>query len=424
MRRRDLKVSRTLHGTVLPVEQGQVLATAPNDGSVTKVLVQVGDRVIRGQTLVHLNTVFGQSGLQVIAQLEQSQSALNGAQQDLISARSQLAEAEADLGQFRSALSLARSNLGQAQAENHAAQRDLDRKRQALVRELFSQTELDEALARAEKSAAIRTDAEDQVKIALSNLPLAEKRVGEASQAVQFNRQQLALAQANYRRQSSILSQAGLVGSQLDPRLSQALLPPWQLTPAEARAAEFEVRAPIDGVVTDLKATLGLKVASGDCLATITDISTLYVEASAYESDLVWLQPGLELTCFSPGRPERKLKGRVHYLSRVVDPVTRSISLRARLKNPDGWLRPSMYVEALIQPAHPSQVLVAPEKAILNRGEELYVLVYHKDSPIERRSVTIGASSQGLVEILTGLQEGEEVITGGNLLIDQRDPSQ
>ncbi|MFN8611698.1 MAG: efflux RND transporter periplasmic adaptor subunit [Vulcanimicrobiota bacterium] len=422
--RQSLKVSRTLHGTVVPLEQGQVPATAPNDASVTRVLVKVGDRVSRGQPMIGLNTVYGQSSLQVMAQLEQSQSALNGAQQDLIQACSQLAEAETDLGQFRSAYSLARSSLSQAQAENQVAQRELARKRQVLVRELFSQSDLDEALARAQKAEAIERDAQDQIQIARANLPLAENRVVQARQAVHFNRRQVALSQANYQRQSAILSQVGLVGSQLDPELRRALQPPWQLSSHEARAAEFEVTSPIDGVVTDLKATLGLKVSSGDCLATITDVSTLYVEANAFESDLIWLKPGLALTCFSPGWPERKLTGRVHYLSKVVDPITRTISLRARLNNPDGWLRPSMYVEAVLEPVQRQRVLVAPEQAILNRGEELYALVYHQNASPERRNVKIGASSQGLVEILEGLREGEQVITGGNLLIDQRDPSQ
>jgi RND family efflux transporter MFP subunit len=422
VRRQSLTVRRQLHGSVSALEQGQVPLTSPTDATVTRVLVRVGDQVSAGQPVVEMNTIFGQSSLQVLSQLEQSQSALTDAQGDLVQARTQLAQAQTDLGGARSALSLARSALSQAEAEELAASRDDARKRAVLVRELFSKSDLDEARNRLSKARAVRLDGQRQVEIARVNVPLAMRRVQENQRAVAFNQRQVRLAEANYRRQSAVLLQSGLVGSETDPALSRSLLPVSGLAQPAARAAGFVVKAPISGAVTDLKATIGLKVSAGDALGTLTDISTVYVDARAYESDLPWLTHGTPLECFAPNDPGRTFSGRVHYLGKVVDEVTRTIELRARVDNPGGFLRPSQYVEVTITPPAREGIVVVPEKAILTKGEELYVLIDRGEQAPERRKVRIGAASQGLVEVVSGISPGERVITGGNLLIDQRGP--
>ncbi len=113
----------------------------------------------------------------------------------------------------------------------------------------------------------------------------------------------------------------------------------------------------------------------------------------------------------SAALPGRKFQGQVAELDSRVDPVTRSITVRAQLPNPDGALRPGMFMTVTLQ-GEVLPVLVIPETAIVPEQGNAYAFVV-KDSVVERRKVQIGRRRPGEVQISDGLQAGERVVVQG-----------
>ena len=97
--------------------------------------------------------------------------------------------------------------------------------------------------------------------------------------------------------------------------------------------------------------------------------------------------------------------------------MTRSVRVRAVLQNPDGFLKPEMYVNATLR-INLGEVLAVPEEAVFMTGEDNIVFVVKSDGIFEPRSVKVGAKSEGYYEVKSGLSEGETVVTSGNFLID------
>jgi Cu(I)/Ag(I) efflux system membrane fusion protein len=115
--------------------------------------------------------------------------------------------------------------------------------------------------------------------------------------------------------------------------------------------------------------------------------------------------------------PGRVFHGRVSYILPQVDPTTRTLKVRLQFDNPGFALKPDMYGDVELQTGG-ARKLVAPETAVLNSGDRQVVFLDRGNGRFEPRAVTIGAQSGGLIEILSGLQEGDRIVTSGNFLID------
>ena len=100
-----------------------------------------------------------------------------------------------------------------------------------------------------------------------------------------------------------------------------------------------------------------------------------------------------------------------------MDPATRTLKVRLQFDNPGFALKPDMYGEVEIATGG-ARKLVVPETAVLNSGDRQVVFLDRGDGHFEPRTVTIGAQSGGLIEILSGLQPGDRIVTSGNFLID------
>jgi len=130
------------------------------------------------------------------------------------------------------------------------------------------------------------------------------------------------------------------------------------------------------------------------------------------ETLLADIRPGLEVVARSRAFPERRFSGTVKAVDSRIDPVTRSIRVRALLPNPDHLLKPGQLMQVeLLQ--HPRTTLVIPEEALQPLGEQQSVFVVTPDNTVEKRDITIGARRPGQVEVVSGLSAGERVITHG-----------
>jgi membrane fusion protein, copper/silver efflux system len=118
-----------------------------------------------------------------------------------------------------------------------------------------------------------------------------------------------------------------------------------------------------------------------------------------------------------PAISDKKFQGIVRSLDSVVDPVTRSIRVRAQLENPDGVLKPEMYVNAALK-ADLGEQLAVPEEAVFATGEKNIVFVVRENNVFDPREVVLGAKADHFYQVKSGLMEGEQVVTSGNFLID------
>ena len=177
------------------------------------------------------------------------------------------------------------------------------------------------------------------------------------------------------------------------------------------------LEAPISGYVMERNAYAKQHVTPETVLYTLADLSTVWVIADVfeYEAGNVRVGQGAALTLGS--LPGRVFHGRVSFVLPQMDPATRTLKVRIQFENPGLALKPDMYGEVELQTGG-ARKLVVPDTAVLNSGDRQVVFVDGGNGHFEPRNVKIGAQSDGRTEILSGLKEGDRVVTAGNFLID------
>jgi membrane fusion protein, copper/silver efflux system len=141
----------------------------------------------------------------------------------------------------------------------------------------------------------------------------------------------------------------------------------------------------------------------------------VYAQVYEYESDLV--KPGAAATLTAPSAPGKTYTARVTSVDPILESATRTARVRMQVATPQGELRPESFVQVRIHIPSPPR-LVIPSDAVLYTGEQQVVFVIEGEGGFEPRAVTLGRETQGHVEVLEGLREGEEIVTSANFLID------
>ena len=233
------------------------------------------------------------------------------------------------------------------------------------------------------------------------------------------------------------------------------------------------VYSPIGGIVIRKMVSEGAYVSTGTQIYTVADLSRVWVKLDAYESDLPWIRYGQPVQFTAEAYPGQRFAGWISFIDPVLDPVTRTVKVRVDVPNPDGKLKPEMFVRAVVSsrvaqggkvmepelagkwicPMHPSVVksqagicdicemdlvtteslgyvtadaseeppLVIPDTAPLITGKRAVVYVSKPDAPVptfEGREVVLGPRAGRHYLVASGLQEGERVVTNGNFKID------
>lgn len=250
-------------------------------------------------------------------------------------------------------------------------------------------------------------------------LEQAEERAAvDAAQAV------LAERRAAFSRSSQLQQQQFATAAQLDERRAAMQQAEADLEIARARLHDRTIVAPFDGVIGLRNISVGTLVEPGDPIAVLSDISTLKLDFAVPSSFLAALRPGLAIRAKTTARTDRDFEGVVSSVDTVIDPVTRAITVRALVPNPEDFLRPGlvMTVELL---KNPRNVLVVPEESLVPLDRRNFVFVAEPDGDervARRREVTIGARRPGEVEIVEGLQEGQQIVVHGTLKVADGDP--
>ncbi len=203
------------------------------------------------------------------------------------------------------------------------------------------------------------------------------------------------------------------------------------------------IYSPISGSVIERHLTLGEVVEPVKPLFLIADLSSLWVIADIPEKDIPKIKRGQDVAVTVSPYPERVFKGKIGYISETIDPATRTVKVRVEVDNSEGLLKPEMFASVKILTSRKENILAIPVSAVQREGNNIIVFVAKDEeslpatSPLpsgeslpvqtgvgvrggfifEKRVVTIGPEVDGFHQVLSGLKEGEQIVTKGAFIL-------
>lgn len=181
---------------------------------------------------------------------------------------------------------------------------------------------------------------------------------------------------------------------------------------ASASIGDRVVRAPFSGQMSLRRISVGAVVTAGDEIATISDIGQIKLDFTVPESMLANVAVGQAITAKVAAYPDMEFSGRIVAIDPIINPQTRSVTLRAILPNRGGLMKPGMLLSVTIT-SQPRTSVAVPELAIVREGDQSFVYAIGPDQKAKRLPVTTGRRDGKLVEILEGLSSGDKIVTEG-----------
>jgi len=191
------------------------------------------------------------------------------------------------------------------------------------------------------------------------------------------------------------------------------------VNPENLSGSVFPLTAPFAGTIIEKKAVLGELAPPDQSLFTVADLSTLWIEADLFEKDLAKIRPGMQASVTVSAYPGEGFKGRLTYISSVVDKDSRTVKARVEVPNLDGRLKPEMFATAAIQTGSGAKALLLPEDAVLLVQGQPTVFVAENGGFVPR-AVEVGERIQGRIVIRSGVAAGESVVTSGAYALKAR----
>jgi RND family efflux transporter MFP subunit len=176
--------------------------------------------------------------------------------------------------------------------------------------------------------------------------------------------------------------------------------------------------APAQGVIVKDPPVAGMRFMPGEPLFRIADLSRVWLIGEVYEQDLRNVRVGAKAVVTVTATPDRTFPGQVAFIYPTLSADTRTARVRIELANPQGALKPGMYGQVQIETGGQRQVLAVPDSAVIDSGVRQVVLVALGEGRFEPREVKLGGRGEGFAEVLSGVREGESVVTRATFLID------
>jgi len=235
---------------------------------------------------------------------------------------------------------------------------------------------------------------------------------------------ELLLAAENARRLSSANPQSAADASALFSATRQRLRF-WDIPDSEIERIEksgevsktLTLHSPVSGVVLKKDAVAGLAIMPGMPLYTIADLSTVWVLADVYQSEMAVAAPGNSAVVSASFLPGESFRGRVDFVYPTLTEETRTAKVRLVIPNPKGQLKPGMFVRVSLS-GKERKALAIPRSALIETGERQIAFVERSAGVYAPREVKTGVQGKDFIEVLSGLSEGEMVVTSANFLID------
>jgi membrane fusion protein, heavy metal efflux system len=459
--RQQLAIGIKTTGQIETLPSQKVEVTAPIPGKVVELLVEPGADVKAGQTiaviaapeLVELRVNSAEKRAEAIASLQQAQANLKLAQEnyarqqtiaasEIAQARIQLAAAQKQYNRdlelvnqkavlkvaqenYQRQLRISEAEIARAKTELAVAQEKYDRDRElvaqgGLPRRQMLESEAHLAAAKASLVKALGRpeviQAETEVKRAEVDLPWRDLRESESKLAEAkalltkaLSRREVLEASAELKRSSSAVevakSRINLSNETYQTRLQQ-------LGTRANNKGMVTITAPISGKVADREVSLGQSFEdAGGKLMTIVNDSRVFATANIYEKDLNQVKAGQKVRVKVASLPNQTFSGQITIIGSVVEGETRIVPVKAELKNAGGVLKPGMFAELeVLTDTTSNAILALPSSAIIEANGKKIVYIQNGNAyqPVE---VNLGQTSGDMVEVKTGLFEGDLIVT-------------
>ena len=187
--------------------------------------------------------------------------------------------------------------------------------------------------------------------------------------------------------------------------------------PADESTEQIPVRSPVGGVVLERLVTQGTTVLPGTPLFVVSELSRLWAVAEIDESQLAQVRTGLPVEILVGAYPEERFAGTITFISDVVNPKTRRITVRSTVSNPGGRLKPDMFATVALGEGEPRTIVVVPKGAIQILDRRSTVFVAEAGGRFRPRVVELGAEADGLIEVKSGVAAGERIAVNGSFVL-------
>ncbi|NQD91591.1 efflux RND transporter periplasmic adaptor subunit [Pseudomonas sp. CrR25] len=245
---------------------------------------------------------------------------------------------------------------------------------------------------------------------------------------------ELGLARVEFERGRSLVSRSNISKSEFDRLSAELQKASASVAQLQAQLAKKRILAPFSGTIGIRQVDVGDYLSPGVAIATLQDLSTLFVDFFLPEQAVPKLAIDERVRFSVAAYPDEVFEGKIDAINPKVEDTTRNVQVRATLDNPDNKLLPGMFANLeVLLPGEPQHIVV-PETAITYTlyGNSVYVIGERKDEDgavlkddqgqaqlaVERRFVETGERRDGQVVIIKGLEAGEQVVTAGQLKLD------
>ena len=285
------------------------------------------------------------------------------------------------------------------------------------------------------KIVTVRASLGDGVAAGQVLATLDSVELGEALSRYHQSRTRLALAQSNMERvkalvDKKIAARKDILQAETDyktmqtelhsdeERLSLYGVNPANLKGDGHRKPLLPVRSPISGIITEKHAIVGELSDPSRSLYTVADLSSVWVVVDINEKDLAKIHRGQTAAVTVSAFPDLKLKGRITYIADLVDPSSHTVKARVEVPNPGRKLKPEMFATVeLTLAADAPAVLAVPEDALQDLDGRKVIFVLEEKDEFAPRKVETGRAAGGMVEIVSGLQEGKQYAVKGAFIL-------
>lgn len=431
----------TAPGIISIISGRSASVTPPAEGVLTMINVALGQKVVRGQVIGALES----------SSLAEAYSRITEAEQALAEAR---AKAKDDEGQIK----LAENSVA-------ASAQTLKRQKELASAGAFSQAPLQAAqseLSQAEsellslqKEEASHSDQLRRLEslykeglIGRLELEAARLEVQQDVIKLERARARVATARAAFKREESIAAKGLLNSREVQAAEADLQTAKLELAKAKSQLASSQgrmgiaekglanargfyrsassgtgvsggraiLKAPLSGVVTQLEAARGQAVDRTQPLLLIEDSSQVWATVSVAEKDAPRLKIGLTARVSSKALAGRAYQGPVQVIGSRLDPKTRTLPVQILLQNPRGDLKPGMFVEAFLDLGGAEKALMIPKSALAGDGGKKIVFVKEAEGFV-RHEVRVGREAGDQVQIISGLKEGDRVVSKGSFIL-------
>lgn len=246
-------------------------------------------------------------------------------------------------------------------------------------------------------------------------------RIEEADYRIALDRARAAykFAKAEFERDSSIYAKGMISTAELDTRKTSVQTSKADMEHAELQYSRCNIIAPMDGVIKQLDAKIGLRLAVGDPVAQILKIDKLKAVVGIPESDVNAIRQLDTVDLTIQALDGEIIRAKKHFISPSPETVARLYEMELEIDNADGRILPGMFVRADIIKKKVNNAIAIPFYSVISRNDEQYVFV-EKDGVVEKRNVQLGIMEEWMVEITEGIAEGENLVIEGHRDVENK----